>query len=644
MSGKRAYLWIVLVTLFVSVAPFPAVAGEDTSPAGPWLPDLSGPAPASAAEPSATVSPLRTSAKPAAVTVFSGVLEGQGALSADAATGTKDSDVVLSPQDVEGEVTRNDEEPEVEELDGEYFANAPEEIDKGKDGSYAGLTGRIEKFIRYFQNKGRARFETWLCRSGKYSDMMRGILAEYGLPGDLVYVALIESGFSPRAYSVARAAGPWQFIAGTARKYGLRVDWWTDERRDYEKSTRAAAAYLKDLYSMFESWSLATAAYNAGEGKIMRAVSRYKTEDFAKLIRYRYLSRETKDYVPKMLAALTIAKNPGKYGFENLEYDDPLVFDRVSVPGGTDLAALGRIVGVHPDSLHELNPQLRRFCTPPNDNQYVIRVPKGFGLIAAERMEEIRTDAKVTFLRHKVGRRESLASISKRYGTSVAALMEINGLRRPSLRWIRRLVIPVTGLSPESSVPGKEISPAELKLAHMRFAEGYRQGQRVRVRRGQTLSQIARRARVPVAELMRANGIRDPRRVRAGSVIRIPGTRSVVGRGERVRVRRGETLSQIARRARVSVAELMRANGIRDPRRVPAGAAIRIPGAHSAVRQDEARSADGKYVRHVVRDGDTLWSIANAYGLSVRELAVQNHMTTRDPLRKGRVLLIPTES
>lgn len=432
-------------------------------------------------------------------------------------------DFVLSPGDLDGAIPGNEEAEAVEELESWFFNNPLEEIEKGEEGNYAGLTARIGKFIHYFQNRGRERFEIWLARSGKYSLMMRKILAQYGLPGDLVYLALIESGFSPKAYSVARAAGPWQFIAGTAKRYNLRVDWWADERRDYEKATHAAASYLRDLYGMFDSWPLAAAAYNAGEMKIKKAVARYKTDDYAQLIRYRYLARETKDYVPKMLAALSIAKEPELYGFGDVLYEDPLEFDRATVPGATDLEALGRILGVSGESLRELNPELRRFCTPPNREEYEIRLPKGFGPIAAERMEEISSAAKVTFLSHPVRKGETLSSLSGKYGTPVSVLQEINGLRGDSLHRVPRVVVPVTGLSGEDAIPGKEISPDQLRLAHMRGDEGYRRGSRVRVRRGDTLSQIARRAGVSVRSLMHANGIRDASRLRAGSIIRIPG-------------------------------------------------------------------------------------------------------------------------
>ena len=207
----------------------------------------------------------------------------------------KAADRVLSPGEVDQQVTKNiadaPDEDEEEGLGESFFATASEEVEKGKGGVFSGITNPIEKFIRYFQTGGRKRFELYLSRSGKYVGMMQKILVRYGLPEDLVYVALIESGFSTKAYSVAKAAGPWQFISETGRRYGLRIDWWADERRDAEKSTHAAASYLRDLYGMFESWPLATAAYNAGEGKIQRAVTRYKSDDFSELIRHRYLKQ-----------------------------------------------------------------------------------------------------------------------------------------------------------------------------------------------------------------------------------------------------------------------------------------------------------------------------------------------------------------
>ncbi|MGE5189505.1 MAG: transglycosylase SLT domain-containing protein [Gemmatimonadota bacterium] len=441
----------------------------------------------------------------------------------------KEQDLVLAPGDLDSRVSEAREAEAEDGIAGDpFFADAVEEIGKGENGLYAGLTARIDKNVAYFQGRGRERFEVWLSRSGKYSGMMREILEKYGLPGDLIYLALIESGFSPKAYSRARASGPWQFIRGTARRYGLRVDWWIDERRDYEKSTHAAASYLRDLYGMFDSWPLAAAAYNAGEGKIQRAVARYKTEDFAELIRYRYLKHETKDYVPKMLAALSIAKEPEKYGFDNVMYEEPIAFDRVIVPGATDLAAMEGILELPEETLREYNPEIRRFCTPPTQAEYEIRIPKGFAPIAADRMDQIRSEAKVTFLLHTVKKGETLASIAEKCGTPEPVLREMNGLKRRGVKRNARLVVPVTGLTDEEAIPGKEVSPAQLTMAHMRVEEGIRRGRgrakgrTVRVYRGDTLTRIAADVGVSVGALARANGMSVNAILKAGTRLRVP--------------------------------------------------------------------------------------------------------------------------
>ncbi|OGP80457.1 MAG: hypothetical protein A2Z13_02300 [Deltaproteobacteria bacterium RBG_16_64_85] len=459
----------------------------------------------------------------------------------------KQQDRVLSQGEVDLQLSKDRVEEREADSSMGFFVSAQEESRHKDTVLYTGLMARIEKFIRYFQNAGRSRFELYLSRSGKYSEMMREILAEYGLPGDLIYLALIESGFSPKAYSVARAAGPWQFIAGTGRRYGLRIDWWADERRDYEKSTHAAASYLKDLYGMFESWPLATAAYNAGEGKIQKAVTRYRSEDYVKLIRHRYLKQETKDYVPKMIAALTIAKEPERYGFEGVKYEDPLEFDKVTVPGGTDLPTLGRHIGVPYESLREWNPELRRFCTPPNQESYEIRLPKGYGRIAEEHMEEIWANARVTFLLHTVKKGESLKSLADSYQTSVPILLELNGMKQPKIGRSARLVIPVTGLSEEEAVPGKEMSAEQVEMALKRLDDGARRTRTVRVKKG------AGAAQKSVAS--ERGGKKEIRHV----------------------VRRGDTLSKISKVYGVTPEQLSERNNLKEGQALPRGRVLRIP-------------------------------------------------------------------
>jgi len=534
----------------------------------------------------------------------------------------KSPDRVLSPAEVDLQVTKNLEDvpDQVEGMGEEFFATASIEVEKGMGGAFSGITRPIDKFIHYFQTRGREKFELYLSRSGKYVGMMQKILVRYGLPEDLVYVALIESGFSPKAYSVAKAAGPWQFISATGRRYGLRIDWWTDERRDAEKSTHAAASYLRDLYGMFESWPLATAAYNAGEGKIQRAVTRYKSDDFSELIRYRYLKQETKDYVPKMLAALTIAKDPDKYGFGDVAYEAPLDLRTVTVPGGTDLAAVARLLEVPVEAIRDWNPELRRFCTPPNRERYDLRLSVDAARLAEERMEEIRAQAKITFLQHNVRRGETLQALADRYGTTVPVLKELNGLKRDSLGRTARLVIPVTGLMETEAVPGAEVSPEHLTMAHMRVEEGGRRsrirggrspepGDAVVVRKGDTLARIAKRHGVPTKKMASANGLKPTSKLKVGARLVLPEPGGVT-------------------ESRTAQTEGPKASGE----------------TKSSASAGAARDVRKRATRYKVHKGDTLDQIARVYGVTADRIADRNRLKKDQLLRQGLVLIIPLES
>jgi membrane-bound lytic murein transglycosylase D len=233
------------------------------------------------------------------------------------------------------------------------------------------LNNKVQYFVNYFQTSGRSVFARWLSRSERYIPMMKQVLKKEGLPEDLVYLAMIESGFSPHAYSVASAVGPWQFMSATGKRYSLRIDQWIDERRDPLKSTVAAAMYLKELYGIFnKDWYLAAAGYNAGENKILRAINMYESRDYWQLSKGSYLKRETKDYVPRLLAAAIIAKEPAKYGFADVAYLPPIEFDTVLIPSRTDLELVAKISDIPYQTLRELNPELRRWCTPPEYPEY----------------------------------------------------------------------------------------------------------------------------------------------------------------------------------------------------------------------------------------------------------------------------------
>jgi len=303
---------------------------------------------------------------------------------------------------------------------------------------------KVEWFIRYFQTKNRRYFKRWLARSTKYIPVMQSILVENGLPSDLVYLAMIESGFNNTARSWRQAVGPWQFIRSTGKRYGLKADWWIDERRDPIKATVAAAHYLKDLYGMFDSWFLAAAGYNAGENKIKRAIRKHRTRDFWEMTKYRYLKPETKQYIPKLIAATLIAKSPAKYGFKNIDYLDPLVYDVVTVNAPLDLRDVARITGTTYKKIRNLNPELKRWCTPPDIANYQLKIPLGTQEQFLTQYETIAPKGNLLFHTHKIRSGDTLSHIARRYGTSIKPIMELNNITSPRrLRLGRRIIIPV---------------------------------------------------------------------------------------------------------------------------------------------------------------------------------------------------------
>ncbi len=380
---------------------------------------------------------------------------------------------------------------------------------------------RVQFYIKYFQTTGRKVFSRWLSRSERYVPMMKEILKKHGLPEGLVYLAMIESGFNPKAYSRRGACGPWQFMYRTGKKYGLRVDRWVDERRDPIKATIAAAKYLKDLYDMFNSWHLAVAGYNAGEGKIMRAIKRYKTEDFWELCKYRYLKTETKDYIPKLIAAALIAENPEKYGFTNIKYQDPLRFDEITVSGPVSLSVIAKCCGVSVDEIRNLNPELRKNFTPPNRNSYTLRIPFGTKELFLERFAKIPPKERVGFVEHRIRRGESLWVIARRYGVSIYDIKAVNRIRNPKrLRPGKVILIPIT--KEELRLASTKLDPSLLRSYRPRPRPRKRRGFYYRVRRGDSLWTIARRFGISLRKLKRYNRSRIRGVLRPGMRLYIP--------------------------------------------------------------------------------------------------------------------------
>lgn len=288
----------------------------------------------------------------------------------------------------------------------------------------------VNRSLSLFSERIKERFSLYLERSGKYIDLMKDVLKKKNMPEDIVFLSLIESGFNPNAYSVARAVGPWQFIASTAKRYGLKIDWWKDERKDPVKSTTAAADYLSDLHDMFGSWSLAMAAYNAGEGRILKALNRTRSDDYWTLLNTSQIKRETKEYVPRFIAAGMIAANPKDYGFEGLEYHAPLSFDEVTLNSPLDLDIAAGCAEVAVDVIRELNPELRRWSTPPNVPSYILRIPAGKKEVFLGNLSKIPAAERFTITTYIVKKGDTLKSVAKKAGVPLNVVLELNdGIR-----------------------------------------------------------------------------------------------------------------------------------------------------------------------------------------------------------------------
>lgn len=366
----------------------------------------------------------------------------------------------------------------------------------------------VDKWVAYFSGRGRRNFQFWLDRKAAVEELITGVLAEEGLPSELIYLAMIESGMSPRAVSSANAVGPWQFMSATANVYGLQNNWWVDERRDMELSTRAAAQYLNRLYAQFGDWALVLAAYNSGENRVDRRIRQHGHDNFWNL----RLPSQTTDYVPKFIAAARIGENFEEYGFVRNEVE-PLQYDVLLVDDATDLELVARCAGTSAATVRTLNPALLRGASPAGMKGYPVRIPKGSGEQARKELRKVPADRRLTWRRHKVARGETLGQIARSYGTTVSDIAKLNKMGNVHLiRPGDQLLIPM---------------PAELaKLAAKRSAEkghyvppdGWKRVS-YKVKSGDTLGGIARKLNVSVKHLRRVNGINKSQLIFPGQQI-----------------------------------------------------------------------------------------------------------------------------
>jgi len=364
------------------------------------------------------------------------------------------------------------------------------------------LNKAVEKSMDYFKNSLSERFNRWLNRSGRYISLMREIFQEKGLPQDLVFLALIESGFNPYAYSWAKAVGPWQFISSTAKRYGLKINRWVDERRDPIKSTIAAAEYLKDLYDLFGSWNLALAAYNAGEKKVLSGLRKIKGGDFWDLHGTRYLKQETKEYVPRYMAATIIAKDPERHGFV-VDYHEPLKYDEVTVDSPMNLKVIAKCAGTTIDEIKELNPELKVWFTPPDLSTYTIKIPYGTKEAFLDNLKALPESERFAGKTYKVKKGDTLKGIARNFGVSTRIIKEVNSLGKGyKARPGDILLIP--------SQKGYILAEDE-KGVTPKKAIGHQKKIVYRVRKGDSLFKIAQRHNVTPEKIKEWNGLKNSR-------------------------------------------------------------------------------------------------------------------------------------
>ncbi|MCB2213512.1 LysM peptidoglycan-binding domain-containing protein [bacterium] len=520
---------------------------------------------------------------------------------------------------------------------------------------------KVDNVITYFTEKqrGREAMEVWLQRAEEMIPRMLPILREHGVPEDLVYLAMIESGFRHDAHSYAAAVGPWQFISSTGKIFDLEIDWWYDERRDPELATHAASRYLRQLYEHLGDWYLALAAYNCGEGRVNREIRRSNSRDFWELSR---LPRQTRNYVPTFLAARQIAKNPEQYGFTSPTFREMAPRDTVYISQAVDMDALADALDISRSEFKNLNPAIRRWCTPPDRKNIVLYLPDGHADRFDDALATVPPSKKTSWVRHTVRSGEALSTIARRYGTSMRAIMDVaeNKLRNPNrIRAGQTLMIPI---GPESSQG----------FAGRSDYGGDDESRVYIVRRGDTLSQIAERQGVGLSRLLAWNGLSKYSTIRPGQKLVVyggtkPAASKITATADRTdpsgrpvyTVRSGDTLTEIADRHSVGLSKVLAWNGLSTRSVIHPGQKLIVGDANAAVASasgssgstqavqpapesgEQAGTATGGTREYRVRSGDTLWDIAMASGITVSQLRSLNGLNSRSMIRPGQVLKVP---
>lgn len=391
------------------------------------------------------------------------------------------------------------------------------------------INSSVEKWINYFKGRGRPHMEKYLLRSTRYEALMKKVLRDNKLPEDLFYIALIESGFSSHAFSHASAVGYWQFIRGTGKRYKLNINKLVDDRRDPVLSTQAAADYFKDLYGLFDSWYLSMAAYNVGEGRVLRAIRKYKTRDFWELSRNkRALPAETDNYVPKYIAAKLIAKNPDKYGFDGIDYMPPIEFDHISLDKPINLRLMAEKMNLNYEDFKALNPRFKGEIAPLNkDKSLGLRIPPGAYEMAIAAAQDSVADDEVfvadqnEFQDYRVKRSDTFSTIARKFRTTVAYLRDVNDYpRKKKLRVGAKILVPdrtpLEEKRPDLAVKIKK-KKRPTAAVHSKNDPKYHI-----VKKGENLSVIAKKYSVSVAALKKVNKLKPKSTLRFGTKLTLP--------------------------------------------------------------------------------------------------------------------------
>lgn len=452
---------------------------------------------------------------------------------------------------------------------------------------------QVAMYLDIFQNRQKKTFRRWLERSGKYLPMLTRELRDAGLPEDLAYLAMIESGFNQRAYSHAKAVGLWQFMKSTGKGYNLKIDKYVDERRHAEKSTKAAVAYLSDLYADFGDWYLAVAAYNAGPYKIKKGLKKYKCNNFWHLAQHRHLKLETKRYVPKLIAAILIAKNPKRYGFTDLKYDTPLNHETLRVGPGLSLDAVALLCKTTSKTIKELNQELKSGRTPLNKSYYNVQIPKGSKKFASTNLSRLNTVVSTGYKIHIIRRGDSLSTICKRYNINKTTLLKVNNLRSSKLIRGRHLRIPYSTVRYrllDQGTNGKLAS--DDLILHT-------------VKQGETLSGIAASYKIPSRHLIAWNGLKNSHRIKAGQqlALYIEDTKKTI-----------------------SVTHKPKKHTIIASVNKKRNSALIILAEQKKFATGKKTHPKTQFSLYQVREGDSLWTIAQKFNLSTKQLKSWNKL------------------